>query len=59
MSEHRVKQAIEELQRAIDEDAHRCEVHVEIVDGIQDVSFYLDPPEDGAEAPTAVITLEM
>lgn len=48
MAHDTVKQAIENLGRAIDEGDHNCSVHVEPLGDSTEVSFYLDGEEEEA-----------
>ena len=60
MSKESVKRAVESLEREIKAGNHTCNVQVEDMGDIQEVSFYLDcDPEAGedADAILAVVTV--
>ena len=49
-----VKIAVENLERALNDGEHNCDIHIEDVGDMKEVSFYVDSECDEAE-PTAVL----
>ncbi len=41
-----VARIIEDLNQAINKDNHKIQIHIEKLDDIEEVSFYLDDEED-------------
>ena len=48
MPRERVERAIRELEAAINDGEHQCDVHVEHLGDMKEVSFYLDGEEGEA-----------
>lgn len=46
MARERVERAIRELEAAINDGEHQCDVHIEHLGNRKEVSFYLDGEED-------------
>ena len=57
MAYERVKNAIEELERAINQGEHNCDIQTEDLGGMKEVMFFLDTdPMDGVPVATITIT---
>ena len=54
--EERIKRAIEEVQRLIDTGEHNCDVHVEDLGDMKEVSFYIDTDSLDSES-TATLNI--
>ena len=54
MSKERVQSAIRELEQAINDGEHNCDVEVEHLGDAKEVNFYLDADQD---APVGSITV--
>ena len=57
MAYERVKNAIEELERAINQGEHNCDIQTEDLGDMKEVMFFLDTdPMDGVLVATITIT---
>ena len=57
MSANRVEQLVGDLQRAIDDGEHNCDVHVEDLGDMKEVSFYVDTSAWGEDEPAATLSV--
>ena len=57
MSADRVKQLVDDLQRALDDGEHNCDVYVEDMGDMKEVSFYVDTSAFGEDEPVATLTV--
>ena len=57
MSQESVERAVKELETAINNGEHNCDVHVEDLGDMKEVSFYLYEPADGDAEPIATLTI--
>ena len=57
MSADRVKQLVDDLQRALDDGEHNCDVYVEDLGDMKEVSFYVDTSAFGEDEPVATLTV--
>ena len=57
MSADRVKQLVDDLQRALDDGEHSCDVHVEDLGDMKEVTFYVDTSPWGEDEPVATLSV--
>ena len=53
MSRERVADALQALERAINDDDHKADAHIEVVGDMKELSIYLDTDDE----PVAIITI--
>ena len=57
MAIENVQRAVSELERAINDGDHNCDVHVEDLGDAKEVSFYIDDATDGDAEPAATLII--
>ena len=57
MSVDRVQRLVGDLQRALDDGEHNCDVFVEDLGDMKEVSFYVDTSAFGEDEPVATLSI--
>ena len=57
MSVDRVQRLVGDLQRALDDGEHNCDVFVEDLGDMKEVSFYVDTSAFGEDEPVATLSV--